>query len=336
MGLALSTDAQAVNLQAAADYLGNGAVEVPEFESEIMDVVRRSTFALQRFPAVPATGHPHRYFEQIAIAQAAAIDPRNISATATGAQRVERSLFIKAISAQTNFGLFDKEVTEQQGRFTNVIAKDIMDILNSVQIKSAKMIWTGTDTSLTAPTTLEYMGLLTQITSHATIALGASIIDGLKTAVAKMMADTSFDVTPTAIYINPLLGDLIDQEAKAASLSLKEVNIAVGVTVSGINTQAGILPLIMDPYIPQDAVGAYGFADPTAGNSNFFAVILSEKMIERPVISGATHNPNPRLFQLGLLGNLSGQFVGLKFDHLVAKGPSYAHKIVAVVRPTIS
>lgn len=334
MALRLTPEAQAVDLSAAADYLGNGAIETPDFETEILDVVRRSTFALQRFPAVPATGHPHRYFEQISIAQATSIDPRNISATPSSPQRVERALFIKGIAAQTNFGLFDKEVTEQQGRFTNVIAKDIMDILTAVQIKSAKMVWTGNDTSLMAPTTTEYMGLLSQITSQATIALGASIIDGLKTQIAGMIADPNFDVLPTAIYLSPLLADLIDQEAKASKLVLNEVEIVAGVKVSALMTQAGVIPLVMDPYIPKDAVGAYGFAAPGSGNSNYFAIILVESMIERPVISGSSHNPNPRLFQLGLIGNLSGQFVGLKFDHIVAKGPSYAHRVIAVVRPT--
>lgn len=330
----LSGQAQAMDLQAAADYLGNGAIETPDFETEITDVVRRSTFALQRFPAVPATGHPHRYFEQTAIATGAAVDPRAIAATATGPIRVERPAFIKAIAAQTNFGLFDKEVTEQQGRFTSVIAKDINDILVAVQVKSAKMVWNGSDTSMSAPTTNEYMGAFSQVTNQLQIALGASIIDGMKTAIAAMVANQSFEVMPSAIYMSPVLADLIDQEAKAAHLNLKEVEVVAGVRVSALSTQAGVLPLIMDPYMPKTTDTSFGFTTPGAGNSNYCAMIVMESMIERPVISGANHNPNPRLFQLGLVGNLSGQYVGLKFDTLIFKGGAYAHCAVAVTRPT--
>jgi len=330
----LGIEAKAITMEAAADYLGNGAIETPDFETEITDVVRRSTFALQRFAGIPATGHPHRYFEQIAIAQAASTDPRNIAAVASGPNRVERPAFIKAIAAQTNFGLFDKEVTEQQGRFTNVIAKDITDILNSVQIKSAKMIWSGADTSLSLPTSTDYMGAFMQVTNQLQIALGASIIDGLKTAVANMIANQSFEVMPTAIFLSPVLGDLIDQEAKAAHLNLKEVDVVAGVKVSALSTQAGIIPLVPDPYMPKTSDTSYGFAAPGAGNSNYLAMICMESMVERPVISGANHNPNPRLFQLGLLGNLSGQYVGLKFDTIIFKGPTYAHVAVAVTRPT--
>lgn len=334
MPQALKAEAQALSLTAAADYLGNGAIETPDFEAEITDVVRRSTYALQRFADLPATGHPHRYFEQTAIAAASAVDPRNISATPTGPVRQERAAFIKAIAAQTNFGLFDKEVTEQQGRFAAVQAKDINDILVSVQKKSAMMLWNGADTSMLTPTSVEYMGGLNQITNQLTIALGSSIIDGIKSKVAAMIADPNYDVIPTALYMNATLADLIDQEAKAAHINLKEVEVVAGVKVSGISTQAGVLPIISDPYIPKDGTGQFGFSAPGAGNSNYFCIILTEPMVERPVISGATHNPNPRLFQLGLIGNLSGQFVGLKFDTVIFKGPSYAHCTVAVVRPT--
>ena len=58
-----------LDLSAAADYLGNGAIEVNRYEDEIFDLVRRNSIALQRFDKKPATGHPHRYFEQNAIAQ---------------------------------------------------------------------------------------------------------------------------------------------------------------------------------------------------------------------------------------------------------------------------
>jgi len=330
----LTQNAQAIDLSAAADYLGNGAIETPDFEAEITDVVRRGTYSLQRIPSLPATGHPHRYFEQTAIATATSVDPRNIAATPSGPTRSERPAFIKAIVAQTNFGLFDREVTEQQGRFASVVAKDVNDILVSIQKRSAQMLWTGNDTSMSVPTTVEYMGALNQITSQATIAVGASIIDGIKTQVALMIADPLFDVVPTALYMSAPLADLIDQEAKAQSLNLKEVEVVAGVKVSGISTQAGVLPIISDPYIPKDGTGQFGFAAPGVGNSNYFCVILTESMVERPVISGAAHNPNPRLFQLGLIGNLSGQFIGLKFDTVIFKGPSYAHKVVAVVRPT--
>ena len=331
----MGTQAQIISLDAAADYLGTGAIEVPEFEREIFDIVRRSSVALQRIRQIPATGHPHRYFEQTAIAQAAAVDPRNISATATGPTRVERPAFIKAMTAQSNLSLFDKDVTEQQGQFAGVVAKDVDDIISSIEILRASMLWTGTDTSMSAPTTLQWMGGLNQVTQQFTVTPGASIIDGLKTAVANMVANSTYVVRPTAIYLNPLLADYIDQEAKATRITLDTVEVVAGVTVAAISTQVGKLPLIGDQFMPTTAAAtaAYGFSATPAGNKGYYAVILMEAEVEIPVISGKDFNPNPRLFQLGLTGNLSGQFVAAKFDTVVFKAASYAHAVVQVARP---
>ncbi|KVQ85563.1 hypothetical protein WK07_04535 [Burkholderia multivorans] len=325
--------AQMMDLSAAADYLGTGAIEIPIFEREIMDVVRRTSVALNRIEQVPATGHPHRYFEQTAIGQAAAVDPRNLSSTPTGPTRVERPAFIKAVTNQSNLSLFDKDVTEQQGQFASVVAKDVDDIINAIEVKRASMLWTGTDTSLSAPTTLEWMGGLAQITQTATVAPGASIIDAIKAQVAVMVANVTYVVRPTAIYLNPVLADYIDQEAKASRITLDSMEVTAGVTVTAISTQAGKLPLIGDPFMPADTAAKYGFSAPPAGNKNYYAVIMSEKEVEIPVISGREFNKNPRLFQLGLTGNLAGQFVGVKFDAVIFKGASYAHTVLAVQRP---
>lgn len=321
-----------IELSAAADFIGTGAIEVPEFEAEIVDVVRRTSVALNRFPSIPATGHPHRYFEQVDIARGAFTDPRNIVPGVAAPSRVERPAFIKAVTNQSNLSLFDKEVTEQQGRFASVVAKDIDDIISGIEVIRAAAIWNGSDTSMTVPTTTQYMGALRQITLQATIALGASIIDGIKAVVATMIANQTFVVRPSAIYLNPILADYIDREAKAARIVLTPVDVMAGVSVESITTVAGKLPLISDPWIPNDGAAQFGFANP-APNKNYYAAIMMENMVELPYISGATQNPLPRLFQLGLIGNLAGQYVGIKFDTIVVKGPSYAHAVVAVVRP---
>lgn len=331
----MGVNAKMMSLDAAADFLGTGAIEVPEFEREIFDVLRRSSIPLQRIKPVRATGHPHRYFEQTALASAAAVDPRNLSATATGPTRVERPAFIKAVTAQSNLSLFDKDVTEQQGQFASVVAKDVDDIISAVELKRASMLWQGTDTSMSSPTTLEWMGGLSQVTQQFTVANGASIIDGLKTAVATMVSNQTYVVRPSAIYLNPLLADYIDQEAKASRITLDSMEVVAGVTVAAISTQVGKLPLIGDPFMPTTpaSTAQFGFSATPSGLKGYYAAILMESEIEIPYISGKEDNPLPRLFQLGLVGNLSGQFVGVKFDTVIFKGPSYAHAVVQVIRP---
>lgn len=323
-------------MSAAADYTGNGAIEVNRYETEIADIVRRESVFLNRVPPMPANGHPHRFFDQTAIATGSFTDPRNITPSASGPTRTERAVYLKAVVGQTNFGLFDVDVTRMQGQFAYVEAKDIEDITSGIVVAEASAIWNGTATSIADSSTQSFCGLLTQITNQATIGLGASIIDGLKAKVAAMMANTTQAPRPTAIYINPIVADLIDREAKAQHISLPTLEVAAGITVTALNTQAGVLPLIGDPYLPATTDTSYGFASPGSGNSNYFAVIVTERMIERPVVHGGDGNLLPRIFQLGLLAGLQGQFVGVHFNTVVAKRADAAHAVVAVVRPTVS
>lgn len=320
-------------MQAAADYLGTGAIEVPLYDTEIKDIVRRRSIFLDRVKKMKSSGYFHRYFEQTDIATGAFADPRNMNPATTGPTRVERPAAIKAITAKSSINIFDKLVTEQQGLFTSVIDKDIVDITNAVVRTSANAVWNGTDTSLSTPTTLQYMGLLRQITQTSTLTPGTSIIDGLKAMVAAMVANTTYDVKPTAIYLNPVLNDAIDKEAKAAHITLNQAVVGAGVTVNALNSQAGTLPLIGEPYIPFTTDTSYGFPAPPTGYSNYFAVIVMEEWIEMPYISGKTENPYPMLFQLGLTNDLAGNFVSVQFNAVIAIAPSYAHAIVCVQLP---
>jgi hypothetical protein len=330
-------DQQLLQLAAAADYLGNGAIEINRYENEIYDIIRRNSIFLQRVDRKPANGHPHRYFEQTAIAQAAFTDPRNIAPTPTGPSRVERSAYIKAITNQTNLSLFDVDVTRQQGQFAYVEAKDIEDIINSIVVQSANAVWTGTDTSLLVPTTIQYVSVLTQITTTGQVVNGASIIDALKAQIAQMVANTTYVIRPTAIYVDPILGDYIDREAKAGQIVLDKVEVTAGVKVVAIQTQAGSIPLVADPFlsaaITAATVSAYGFSAVPTGLKGYYAVIVVEKDIEMAVIHGGDGNLNPRLFQLGLLAGLQGQYVGIVFDNLIVKGATYAHRLIQVLRP---
>src|SRR6476661_2296971 len=114
--------AQFLDLQAAADFLGPGAVEVNRYQTEIFDIVRRRGAFGQRIRQVPATGHPSRFFEETAIVSPTAaqgfVDPRTIALPSlSGPTRVERSVPLKALVSQINYNLFDIEVGAQQSQF---------------------------------------------------------------------------------------------------------------------------------------------------------------------------------------------------------------------------
>ena len=321
-------NAQFLDLRAAADFLGPGAVEINRYQSEITDLVRRRGVFGQRVKQVPATGHPSRFFEQTAIvaptAAQAFVDPRNIVATVGAPTRVERSVPLKALVSQINYNLFDLEVGAQQSQFAFLQAKDLTDAVEGLLRTHDVALWNGTDTSLSAPTTAQYYGAAKQIEdggNEATIHSTDSIVDEMKAIIAQMVANSSFEARPTAIYANPVLLDLIDREMKEQfNVVLSTTEVAAGVKVKTLSTQAGEIPLI-----PEWALGYTGVVGQGAVLP---AYIVSEDMVEYHWLT----DPNPRVFQLGMTGSLASQMVVVKFGAIVVKGADYAHYKVSVER----
>lgn len=322
-------NAKFTDINAAADYLGPGAVEVPMYQTEITDLVRRRGVFGRRIKQVPATGHPSRYFEETGIPSPSAtsgfVDPRNIIAPLVSPTRVERSVPLKALVAQINYNLFDLELGQQQSQFAYLQAKDLADTVDGVLRTHDVALWNGNDTSLSTPTTAQYFGASGQIGAggnSVSIAAGQSIVDGLKSTVAQMVSNSSYGVRPTAIYANPVLLDLIDREMKSEfNVVLNTREITSGFTVKTLSTQAGDLPLI-----PEWTLSYTG--TPGSGTAVLPAYIVTEDMIEYHWLS----DPNPRIFQLGVPGSLASQYVVVKFGGLVVKGASYAHYQVLVDR----
>ncbi len=322
-------NAKFTEISAAADYIGPGAIEVPLYQTEITDLVRRRGLFGQRIKQVPATGHPSRFFEETAIpspnAASGFVDPRNIVAPLVSPTRIERSVPLKALVAQINYNLFDIELGRQQSQFAYLQAKDLADTVDGVLRTHDLALWNGTDTSLSSPTTAQYFGAAAQIAGGGntmTIGTSQSIVDGLKSAVAQMLSSTSFGVRPTAIYANPILLDLIDRELKTEfNVVLSSREVSAGFSVKTLSTQAGELPLIPEWTLPYTGT-------PGSGTAVLPAYIVTEDMIEYHWLS----DPNPRIFQLGVPGSLASQYVVVKFGGVVVKGANYAHYQVLVDR----
>lgn len=320
---------QFVDLHAAADFMGPGAVEINRYQNEITDIVRRRGVFGQRIKQMPATGHPSRYFEQTAIVSPTAanafVDPRNIVATVGAPTRVERSVPLKALVAQINYNLFDLEVGAQQSQFAFLQAKDLADAVDGLMRTHDVALWNGNDTSLSAPTSLQYYGAAGQIAAGgnlATIDTGDSIVDGLKETIAQMVANSNYEVRPSAIYANPVLLDLIDREMKSQfNVVLSTTEVAGGLRVKTLSTQAGEIPLI-----PEWSLSYTG--TPGSGSAVLPAYIVSEDLVEYHWLTDA----NPRVFQLGMTGSLASQMVVAKFGAVVVKGAGYAHYKVNVNR----
>jgi hypothetical protein len=321
-------NANFTDIHAAADYIGPGAIEVPLYQTEIFDICRRSSPFGQRIKQVPATGHPSRFFQESAIPNpgtAGFVNPRSITPPVVSPTRVELSVPLKAIVAQINYNLFDIELGNQQQQFAYLQAKDLVDTVSGVMVTHDAALWNGNDTSLSSPTTTQYMGVTAQIAAGGntvTVSTSMKIVDTIKTTIAEMTASTGYRVRPTAIYGNPVLLDLIDQEMKTDyNVVLNTDKITAGFTVKMLSTQAGDLPLI-----PDWSLGYTG--TPGSGSAVLPAYIVTEDLVEYHWLG----DPTPRIFQLGLPNAMTHQYVAVKFGAVVVKGASYAHYQVLVDR----
>lgn len=315
-------------MSAAADFMGPGAIEINRYQTEITDMVRRRFPFGQRINQTLATGQPSRYFEQLAIPTAGFVDPRILSATASQPQRVERVITLKAITAQINYGLFDVEVNQQQGQFAYLEAKDLTDTVDGTLKLHDANLWQGNDTDPMLSTSTQYYGVSGQIfagnaaangNTTLNIAATGSLVDNVKTQVATMANRQDYEVRPSSFYASPLMLDLFDREAKSIQLTFNSVEVLPGVVVQGIPTQMGILPLIGDPSI---TVWPYG------GLKIYTGFIVSDDMIEYHFLTDSL----PRVFQLGLVGNLAASYVVVKFGAVIVKGSQYASSAVTTTR----
>ncbi len=182
---------------AAAEYLGPGAVEVDRYQTEIFDIVRRRGAFGQRIKQVPATGHPSRFIEETAIpaptAAQAFVNPQSLNPHSVQPARIELSVPLKALVSQINYNLFDLEIGAQQSQFAYMQAKDLADAVDGLMRTHDVALWNGSDTSLSAPTTSQYFGVIGQIMAGGnptTIDGRQSIGMDIKSTVAQMVSNS--------------------------------------------------------------------------------------------------------------------------------------------------
>lgn len=337
-----------IDLNAAADLLGPAVIEVPRYESQILDMTRGRGVLGQRARRVPATGQPTRYFEQRTVVDGTFIDPRQISVTGGTHHRGERSAVVKCIGAGFNVSMFDAEVTRDQGLFNQLLADDVQRTVKGVLRASDKALWRGTDTDVAVPTTLQYVGGITQINRTFLVPSTANAIDAICTEVASLTASDDFEVRPSAIYAHPMTVNQIVQEERQNHRQVSQIvsgipvmdrnnNVIAGLQVVGLATAAGIIPIISDWALPAPVTPS---ATEGAGHTDYTLAILTEEAVEIHYVGSEI----PRLFALGLTGNLATQYVCVLYDCPIFKGKadvantpetnaiSYCHSVGTIVR----
>ncbi|MEC0241987.1 hypothetical protein P4H66_19475 [Paenibacillus dokdonensis] len=324
------SQAEWMDLSAAAQIIAPGSIVLEEYQKEITDALRRNSILDGRLNYTPATGDFSSYFEQTEIKEGGFVDPRNPTSTPVSNARVPRSAKVKAITNQTNFGHYDITLGHQQGNFTELQAKDVNDMINGIGLAHGKGLWRGNDTELANPTTVQYVGIQKQITNTFNIDKDGSIIAGIRAKVAAMVGSEKFELRPTAIYIDPIGHYYLEEEVRVAEennvkISGMSKTVVAGIEVVSIMTAAGYLPIIPEPFI----TSSVNATDNTM--TDYGIVIVTEPWLEYHYVG----KKDAYIFQLGTTSDLQQKFVGIKYGCPIAKGASYAHASGKITRPTI-
>lgn len=320
-----------VDIAAAAQIVAPGALITDDYQKEITDALRRNSVLDGRLNYTPATGDFSTYYEQEELNGGEFVDPRNPSAKPVSNKRVPKSVKIKALTNEVNFGHYDLELAKQQNNFPELKAKDLNDMITAITLAHGKALWRGNDTVLSAPTTLQYVGIPKQITNTFEISKDSSIVAGIRAKVASMVASEKFELRPTAIYIDPIGHYYLEEEERQAANNNTKIESLTKTTVAGLEvkavmTSAGILPIIPEPFMLSEE----NAADKTM--TDYGIAIVTEPMIEYHYVG----RKDAFLFELGTVADLQMKYIGIKYGAPVVKGAAYAHAYGKIIRPTVA
>ena len=297
------------------------------FEDTIHDYLRRDVSIYNWVPSYEATGQPTMWWDQTKMPSNEQFSsPTTLAYKALDEDygRVPKSAMVKCITSKFTVPFFNTLVSKQQGVLPDFVVKDIADwAISFKRFVNSKMYY-GSDTDLATPTTLEYMGIMTQITNTATRAKTATtvgITDILETEVATMESDTVNSTGSNgdlAFFMNPMSMDLWVKQERAINSNFRPeiAEVTPGFQVPAIRTAKGLIPVVVDPYI--------GVTD-NVGNGSYdhTILLLNKRMIERRYVASA----DPMVFDFNqLTDQLNSDKLAVLFDNIICRGGSFAHE----------
>lgn len=293
----------------AAIVLAQGAILIDEFDPQIMDDVRRTSILWNRIDKRPAPGETTGGFDQTAVQTGRAAPRRNLSFSAGNATRSQRTpKTVKAIVADTQFGIFDRSVYQQQGRrWGNLEQKDVQDLKTACVRTWATYGYTGRVISSDD----QFDGLRELLDSGAQdIQDTDSIVNGINSNIVAMTNSKDTVVMPTAIYTNAQIVFCANLELLTVGDRLLYAPIKVGDSVfdtAQLATPVGFLPLVADPFNA-------GIAGTPVVYPTF--IVSEDKLSWQYVEVLGAPGADPQTYEIALTNALDVQYKTLMFGVL--------------------
>jgi hypothetical protein len=236
---------------------------VSDYEKVLYDYRLREFPIIVNLNSIRATGYPHSFNEQTKIpSNTAAINPKlgigtttadyGINVTDTDYGRDNwKNLFVKCYSNRIQYDFFTRKWEEEYGSFEDLVAKDYNDMIVDFTKVTHNHFWNGNASAIDDTTSLQYCGILNQITDVSAIASGTKIADALNTKMAKLQLRLDYSGFPDVLCMNSATYDLLIKQEMTREHYIENIttDIVPGWEVPAIHTQAGKLPILITPFI---------------------------------------------------------------------------------------
>ena len=269
-------------------------LSITDYEKMLYDYRLRNFPIIVNFNSVEAMGYPHNFNEQNKIpSNTTALNPKtgngtgspvvpNFSMTASDTDYGRdnwKKVFVKLYGNSIQYDYFARRYEERYGSFEDLLVKDYNDMIVDFDRVTHDKFWNGAATSVEDDETvsLEYCGVLKQITDTTAITTGSNIFDAINTKMASLQARLDYSGLPDVICMHPSTYDILVKQERDRANSYITINseIVPGWKVNTLNTYTKSFPIMITPFIRPVADAA------TPTKYTHKIVFLNQGMIDR-------------------------------------------------------
>lgn len=265
------------------------SLEVAGYEEVLHDSLLREFPIEVGFNSLESSGSVHVYNDQKKLPNnTMAMDPKlgvgsttadfgsTITDTDYGRDNFQ-NVVARLYGGRIQYDFFTKKMEERYGSFEDLTVKDYNDMIVAFNQRKANDFFNGRSLALddvSSTYKYELTGILTQITDSSPIADNVYISDAINTKIASLQARLDYTGMPDVLCMNAVTANMLVLEERERTGYHQEITteIVPGWKVPAINTPAGLLPIMVTPFIKPSTTG---------GTTTHTIVALNRKYIDK-------------------------------------------------------
>ena len=164
-----------------------------------------------------------------------------------------KKVFVKLYGNSIQYDWFARKYEERYGSFEDLVVKDYNDMIVDFNRVTADAFFNGTSTSVENDETvsLQYCGILNQITDITSITAGSNLFDAINAKFTQQMARLDYSTEPDVIIMHPSTYDILVKQERDRTINLNSITseIVPGWKVPALNTYVKTFPIMLSKFV---------------------------------------------------------------------------------------